>query len=527
MAVDAKYIEKTALRIFNFSRENIDEALKKLKSALGDEWATNAPVILIAYARDFTPTPGRRPHIVCLPATTEELQSVVKIANEHKLPVMTLTTGFNHGGCCLPRWGGIMVDLKRMDKIIEVDEESMTITFQPHVRIAAIYAEANKRFSIDNIKLRPANPITMGSVSMLSNYISGGASHMAYKSGNHHENIVSMKWVLPDGEILITGSKAYKTRGTVPVLGPGPDIGGMFLAAEGNFGICTEITIKLFNEMPSEKIYMIIPKDEKPETKYDMEPLCDFYYKVSRENILHDIYKSHNRAFAAYAGPNSEDYIPTAPFHNISATITGISDEEVQIKHERFMEILNDSAYEPVPDFVLETMFSAFGFTVEEAKKVMFKRCYSITKGMRWRGSFQWVAFPVKFNKIPELERVFRNIVKRHWTDYDPAKGFELSPFGVSLQGPFPLGRFIALEFDFFVDHGNPEDIKKFNVVFRKTIEEMIKRGAMVGRVVPFSHEIMYPYLGKYVDLVKRLKKEMDPIGIFAPDVMPITEEYI
>lgn len=507
-----------------------EKILHRLKEAVGAEWATDDPVVLTCYSRDFTPTPGQRPNAVVLPSTTEEVQKVVRIAREHTVPLYTMTTGFNHGGCCIPRHGGILVDLKRMEKLLDVDEESMTVTLQPHVRIAAIYAETEKKSAIDGVSLRPANPITMGSVSLLSNYVSGGASHMAYKGGNHHENIVSMTWVLPDGEILRTGSRAYPVLGDVPVLGPGPDMGGMFLAAEGNFGICTEITIKLFPQHRFEKLFMLMPRDWKKdsEEKYALDEICEFYYTLSRENVIHDIYKSHSRMAACYSGPNVEDLVEGQPTHNVTVTITGNTEEELRIREERFLEIVEKGPMEAVPDFVMETMFGAFGMTMDTAIHSMYKRCYSIGRSMRWKGSFQWVAFPVKFEKIPDMEREFRKIVKRYWVDHSrdgDLQRLDKAAFGTAFQGPFPLGRFVAFEFDFHLDQGNPEDVKRFELVFRKSMEMMADKGAMVGRVVPGSHEVMMPRLGTYAELVSQLKKTMDPDGYLAPDVIPFSSD--
>jgi glycolate oxidase len=111
---------------------------------------------LSAYGRDFTIFSGERPNIVVLPETTEQVQGIMKIAYGHKIPVIPLTTGFNHGGLTIPRKGGILVDLKRMNRLLEVDEESMTATFEPGVRMRALWFEAQKvkTFMELNLKIR-------------------------------------------------------------------------------------------------------------------------------------------------------------------------------------------------------------------------------------------------------------------------------------------------------------------------------------------------------------------------------------
>lgn len=509
----------------DISLANIMAAVAELAEAIGEEWVSDDPVILTTYSRDMTPQHGRWPNIVVLPGSTADVQEVVRVARARAIPVVIMTTGFNIGGMCLPRRGGILVDLKRMNELCEIDEESMTLTMSPYVLNAPAYEECSKRFAAEGVRLRPANPITMGSVSLFSNYISGGASHIAYKTGNHHENIVSMTWVLPDGEILQTGSSAYPVLGRVPQLGPGPDMGGAFLASCGNFGICTEITIRLFPELPYEKTLLIALEEDK---SYDLDVLADFYYRLGRENIAQAFYKSGNRHMAMLTIGKVEDIVGTLAVHILIVDIVGISEEELRLKEERVHQIVEEVGdLYVIPDFVKEQLFSAQDLTEAEALRVMTKRMWRGGRAMRWRGSFQWMAFPVKFEHIPDLERRFRRIVDRLWVPTDPKQDYNEVPFAVSLQGPFQLARFVAFEFDFFVDHGNPDEMKRFTRLFIACLRMMINAGAMVGRNVAFSHELQMPRLGTYAELVKSLKQTLDPGNLMSPDVMPLTEDFL
>ncbi|MCX5860164.1 MAG: FAD-binding oxidoreductase, partial [Proteobacteria bacterium] len=225
----------------------VKEALAELRQALGEEWAEDDPVFLQGYFRDISTIDGVRPQIVALPSTTEEVQAVVRIAGKHKLPLVPLSTGFNIAGLTLPREGGILLDLKRMDKVLKVDTETMTVTFQPYVRNAALQAEVNRFSPAEGLRLRIANPITVGAASYFGNIMSGGLSVNAVSTGVYHEYIGGQVWVLPDGEILKIRSA---THPSAPPLGnfrgPGPDISGMFYNAEGMMGVCTEMTVSLF-----------------------------------------------------------------------------------------------------------------------------------------------------------------------------------------------------------------------------------------------------------------------------------------
>ncbi len=120
---------------------NLNTVEQKLKDALGKQWVSSNPADLSVYGRDFTIYSGERPNIVVLPETTEEVQKVMRIAYEHKIPVVPLSTGFNHGGLTVPRKGGILVDLKRMNRLVRIDEETLTASFEPGVRMRNLWQE--------------------------------------------------------------------------------------------------------------------------------------------------------------------------------------------------------------------------------------------------------------------------------------------------------------------------------------------------------------------------------------------------
>jgi FAD/FMN-containing dehydrogenase len=83
------------------------------------------------------------------------------------------------------------------------------------------------------------------------------------------------------------------------------------------------------------------------------------------------------------------------------------------------------------------------------------------------------------------------------------------------------------LEYDFYYDQGNPEEVKRASVVYEKLHKMMIDSGAVCCKVVSRALELQMPRLGTYFDLCRRLKKAMDPNGIMSPDTMPIMEDYI
>ena len=271
------------------------------------------------------------------------MQKIVKIANEHKIPVVPLTGGFNHGGLTIPRKGGILIDLKkRMDKILNVDEESMTMTIQPGVMNATAYVEAAKRYAINDIPLRAILPLTPGTVSLLSNMVSRGGSARIPKAGTYFDSTVNMTWVLPDGEILKLGPSSLPGVGPVPVAyGPGPGISGMLIGAYGMFGMCTEMTIKILPDKKLYRFYFCTPAS--PEGS--LERCMDFIYKLMRVDIVDLMYKTGACTILAgihLISPDlrPEDMIEMMPEDVIFGLVGGDTEEEVEIKYEILQEIV-------------------------------------------------------------------------------------------------------------------------------------------------------------------------------------------
>lgn len=222
-------------------KQMIDEAVKELESILGEKNVTKDPAITIAYSHDqMALTEG--PDIVVLPESIKDVQEIMKIASKYKLPVTPKATGANMGGLVIPRHGGILVDLKRMDKIYEIDEENMTATVGPGVSYGALQIEAWKK------NLFIVNPSGPHGVKVIANMTgTRGIGHYAGKFGLGDNQIIGMEVVLTNGELLKLGSFAYPNgdQSANCPHSPGPDVMGLFLGNFGSMGIIVKAKFKL------------------------------------------------------------------------------------------------------------------------------------------------------------------------------------------------------------------------------------------------------------------------------------------
>ncbi|HID20333.1 MAG TPA: FAD-binding oxidoreductase, partial [Methanophagales archaeon] len=220
--------------------ETFSKLVKKLQAIVGEANATDDRAICTSYSRDqhWHFVPAKNPACVVRPGTKAEVRSVLILANTHKIPVIPYSTGINVRGLTIPvHDGSILLDLSRMNRILEINPEMKTATIEPGVTFGMLLEQTRK------YKLRPAFPDAPLTVSVLANYYLRGIYQTAAADG--HDHTISYELILPNGETLKTGSRALSE---MPYFryGVGPDFAGMFCAHPGTCGVVTELTAKLY-----------------------------------------------------------------------------------------------------------------------------------------------------------------------------------------------------------------------------------------------------------------------------------------
>jgi len=218
---------------------------QKIASIVGEHHVSTAVPDLIPYLKDsYSTMMGREipvPEWVVLPKTAEEVREIVLLANEHKIPLYPRSFGVNIAGSALPyKAGGMIIDLKRMDRIIEINEDTMTATIEPGVSWGRLRKAANSR-GLDVIPIGGPYQTSPVGNHLLTNIT-------PYSSKYHCDRAVTLKVVLPNGEILRTGSWASAVGGDKnPYFryAYGPDVTGLFRGSMGNFGIIVEMVARL------------------------------------------------------------------------------------------------------------------------------------------------------------------------------------------------------------------------------------------------------------------------------------------
>jgi alkyldihydroxyacetonephosphate synthase len=174
----------------------------------------------------------RPPDYIVHPGSAQEISEILEVANKYRIPVIPWGGGSGTQGGALPIFGGILLDMKRMDKIIAIDEKSLTVTAQAGIIIAQLEWALNEKGFMLPHYAASSNCATLGGA-----LAPRGTGTLSTKYGKAEDMLLSMQIVLPTGEIIRTPP--------VPKHAAGPDWFHLFLGAEGNFGVITEATMQL------------------------------------------------------------------------------------------------------------------------------------------------------------------------------------------------------------------------------------------------------------------------------------------
>lgn len=199
-----------------------------------------------AYAQDATNIKVIKnlPDAVVFVENTEQVQTVVKLANKYHIPIICRGAGTNVVGACVVEHGGIILNFSKMNKIINISPENMTATVEPGVVLGHFQREVEK-FGL----FYPPDPSNLA-VSTIGGSIaqsSGGAK--SFKYGTTKDYVIDLKVVMANGEILRTGANTIKNA-------TGYNLNTLFVGSEGTLGIVVEATLKLIPKPESKKVLM-------------------------------------------------------------------------------------------------------------------------------------------------------------------------------------------------------------------------------------------------------------------------------
>jgi (+)-pinoresinol hydroxylase len=226
---------------------NFADALKQFEAVVGKEWVFSSEEDTDLYRDGFSPYWHEQedsvPSAAVAPSAVEQVQAIVKIANNYKIPLWTISTGKNlaYGGSAPRLSGSVVLDLKRMNQVLEVSDKNHYALVEPGVSYFDLYRYIHDRSL--KVMIDPPDP---GWGSPMGNSLERGGGRGPMR--DHFASICGLEVVLPNGELMRTGMGAMPGAKTWQQYkyGFGPYVEGMF--SQSNFGIVTKMGVWLVPE---------------------------------------------------------------------------------------------------------------------------------------------------------------------------------------------------------------------------------------------------------------------------------------
>jgi len=217
----------------------LDYAHRRLVNALGPERVAAGELERMTYSHDFASLPKVAllqwrlyPDFVVLPQTTEEVCRLVELADETRLPLVPRGSGSGMVGGAVPNRGGVVVDMRRMNRILSLDPDALTLSVE---------AGATWREIVEFVEARgfalPVVPAGSPASTIGGAYNSGSPCFGSYRHGSLLDQVLELEVVLPDGKVIRTGAAGDG--------GAYSDLKALYFGAEGTLGIVTKAVLRL------------------------------------------------------------------------------------------------------------------------------------------------------------------------------------------------------------------------------------------------------------------------------------------
>jgi len=223
-----KYLKKVLYHEFEdiVGSDNITDKLVDL-----DVVSTDVCLISRCYIDEANKLP--KPDFILFPENTEQVSKILKLANNYKIPITPRGGGAGDTCGSLPLYGGIVLDMLKMDKILNIDENNLSVTVETGILQCQLEEVLNNKGYTLNFFPASLYCSTLGG--FLANR---GSGTLSSKYGKIDNLVLSMEVVLPNGRIIQTLP--------VPDHSAGPDLNRIFLGSEGTIGVITNVTLKIY-----------------------------------------------------------------------------------------------------------------------------------------------------------------------------------------------------------------------------------------------------------------------------------------
>ena len=497
------------------------EKKDELVKIVGAENVVDDPGTLDVYSRDHSFTLPRKPLMVVKPKNADEVQGIVRWANQTRTPLVPVSSGMPHfRGDSIPGTeGAVIVDLSGMNRIILMDRRNRVTIVEPGVTFSQLQPELAKEGMRLSMPLLPR-----ASKSVLGSVLEREPIMNPRYSWSLSEPLRCIETVMGNGDMFRTGELAGASVSTstsgvaklIPVeelmekrrktqetalyqYGPGQfNYHKLLSAAQGTMGIVTWASLRCEVLPKVQKIYLV-PSDA-------LDSLIGFAYKLLRIRFHDELLLVNSSNLASILGEGAQQIIALRKELPPWTLILGLTGRDIM--PEERVAFLEKDIGDIARQFGVRLESTIPGARDEQVQEAVLNPSKEPYWKLCCKGGCQDIFFLTTLNRASEFVT----------TMYSLAEAFKYPPsdIGVYIQ-PTHLGTSCHIEFSLPFDPGDGNDVATVQELFTKASEELGKQGAFFSRPYGIWADMAYSRNAEHTSLSRKLKGLFDPNSVLNP----------
>ena len=462
---------------FSDRNKNMEDRVKQaIIKIVGKENYTESLIDLVSYSYDASDH-NHRPGAAVWPVTTAEISAILALANTRGFPVTPRGAGTGLAGAAVPARGGLVLDLCRMNKILDIRISDRLVIVQPGV----VYAELEKALTPYGFFF-PPDPASGNVCTLGGNVATNAGGIRGAKYGVTRDYVLGLEVVLPDGRIMRTGSRCMKSVS-------GYDLTRLFVGSEGTLGVITEITLKINPKPTAHKTGLA----QFAALEQAGKAVIDIMHSGIIPSVLEVLDENTIRVLRDRGAMNLPDVAAI-----ILVETDGYTDAEATFQMDRIV-----AAFHRNGALRVETAASP-----QESEQLWQVRKMASSAAGRLRPANVSEDVTVPMTKVPDLLTGVSAIVVKH--------DLPFVIFGHAGDG--------NLHPKIMYDPSDPDQVKRVT----EAVDEIFKLTCALGGTLTGEHGIglaKAPYMGlehdaAFLDVMRSIKKLLDPNNVLNPGKM-------
>ena len=475
----------------------------ELAKIVGKENMSDAQSVLLKYSSDHSLVPPGTPDFVVWPTSSEQVSDVLKLSSKNNVPVVPVSSQVHFNGGAIPREGGIVMDLSKMNKILEIDQDLKKVRIEAGVTWGQLTSELAKQGMRALMPLMPPS-----NRSVLSDFLDREVpTNTVYDYGEPMQGF-EVVWPNSDpfrlGSASVNGYPDSGSHGGNPS-GPGIDFYRFVQGAQGTMGVVTWTNLKVMFETKKDKVFFV-PVD-------DLASAQEFLYRILPRRVGQEVVLLNRTDLAtmiAESFPKDFERLrATLPPWTLIIVVSGLQrrpDEKIAYEEKFLKETVKNEFRRLVLAEALPG-FPGLGNKMLSLLRNPWPADLPYWKN-RWQGASQSLFFIARPEKSQKFVEIIETVAPKH--------GYPVADIGGYIQ-PIEHNRGCQVEFTFFYNGKDAAAKARIAALYKDAARALMNEGALFTRPYGELAPMVYERAASYVLALRRVKKIFDPNNIMNP----------